>query len=245
MRCGRAIRTRTWGWRPGARHEIVLIADNIPHDPNLNEGLPESEWICTLSTPAKNPLSRRGSKTPFGRPGPTRRSCLWPSVSAPMRRCSRISSSTSSEGLVNYWQHWAALTGGTALAGSSGGLGSGLRTLIEDGACGAKCPEPPAAPHIVAPSFSSARTGGRVKDERATLPRDVGSLRVDHGRAFSTTRLLIDELRPGEHVAFHCLHCVGRRKRGRDRCANTKGRPVRGTSRPHRPFAVGVHRNGS
>ena len=28
------------GWRPDARHEIVLIADNVPHTPNVNEGIP-------------------------------------------------------------------------------------------------------------------------------------------------------------------------------------------------------------
>lgn len=28
------------GWRPGAHHEIVLIADNVPHMPDANEGIP-------------------------------------------------------------------------------------------------------------------------------------------------------------------------------------------------------------
>ena len=44
----------TVGWRSGARHEIVLIADNVPHDVNLNEGLPESEWLQTRLTRSKN-----------------------------------------------------------------------------------------------------------------------------------------------------------------------------------------------
>src|SRR4051794_34148597 len=31
------------GWREGARRMLVLVADNVPHDNDLNEGIPEDE----------------------------------------------------------------------------------------------------------------------------------------------------------------------------------------------------------
>lgn len=36
----------TVGWRGGARHLIVLVADEVPHDDNLNEGIAESVWAA-------------------------------------------------------------------------------------------------------------------------------------------------------------------------------------------------------
>jgi hypothetical protein len=62
------------GWREGARHEIVLIADNVPHTPNVNEGIPTelqftepfNDGVLAGQTPAKNQV---GSSASRARPG--------------------------------------------------------------------------------------------------------------------------------------------------------------------------------
>ena len=35
----------TVGWRPEAARLVLLIADNVPHDADLDEGIPESVWV--------------------------------------------------------------------------------------------------------------------------------------------------------------------------------------------------------
>lgn len=204
------------GWRAGARHEIVLLADNIPHDPDLNQGLPESEWSVNPFDTGEEPPVKAGIKDSLWTPGTnTQIVPVAERLGADAKVLEDLEFDVFGEGLVNYWQHWAALAGGTALAGSGGQVGSGLRTLIEDGACGTRCAEPPPAPHAVAPtappSSPVAEPKTSVRRYRVTLvlsPRD-------RGRAFSTTRVVIDELSPGERVVFRCSHCGGRRKQGR------------------------------
>ncbi|HEV2975513.1 MAG TPA: vWA domain-containing protein [Solirubrobacteraceae bacterium] len=59
----------TVGWRSGVRHEIVLIADNVPHDVNLNEGLPESEWLTNPFDTHEEPGGKFGIAGTIWTPG--------------------------------------------------------------------------------------------------------------------------------------------------------------------------------
>jgi hypothetical protein len=131
------------GWRAGARHEIVLIADNVPHGKNLDEGLPESEWLS-------NPFDT-GAETPAkdGIPGTQWTPGTDLAITAVAKQLASDGKPLESveffggeDGYLHYWEYWAGLSGGSALNGSSGELASKLTSLIEGGACGATCPHP-------------------------------------------------------------------------------------------------------
>lgn len=124
----------TVGWRPGARHEIVLIADNVPHDTNLNEGLPESVWAQSPFDTFEEPPGK------FGIPG-----TVWASgtnlgirnVTAQLAADGKPLQSIEYLGAgpyLPYWEYWAALSGGQAIDGTSGELATTLTKIIETGA---------------------------------------------------------------------------------------------------------------
>ncbi len=48
------------GWRDGARHEIVLIADNVPHTSNVNLGIAEQFWVENLFETGEEPGGKFG-----------------------------------------------------------------------------------------------------------------------------------------------------------------------------------------
>jgi hypothetical protein len=130
------------GWREGAQHVIILVADNVPHDKDLNEGLPESAWITspfdteeelpgtwnipgTVWTPGVN-LDFQSIMTQLGLDG---------------RPLEDVDFSGSS-GYLPYWEHWASLSGGHALGANSTELAAKITTLIETGATTALSPCP-------------------------------------------------------------------------------------------------------
>ncbi len=138
----------TVGWRSGARHEIVLIADNVPHDVNLNEGLPESEWLANPFDTNEEPGGKFGIAGTTWTPGTNLRiqnvASELGSDGKPLESVEFFGSST---GYLPYWEYWAALSGGQALDGSSGELASALTNIIETGATKALsgCPSGEAA----------------------------------------------------------------------------------------------------
>ncbi|HXD55974.1 MAG TPA: hypothetical protein VN618_14555 [Solirubrobacteraceae bacterium] len=138
-------------WRAGARHEIVLIADNVPHDENLNQGLAEALWGPNEETGnIENPFNT-GKEAPGkqGIPGTT-----WGAktnlqiipiaqmLAADGKPLEDVEFFGGAHGYLHYWEYWAGLSGGSALDASSGELASKLTTLIEGGACGTTCPHP-------------------------------------------------------------------------------------------------------
>jgi hypothetical protein len=142
------------GWRPGAHDEIVLIADNVPHDPNLNEGIPQTDWAVNPETnDYENPFDT-GTETPgrVGIPGtrwePGTDLQIIPvakRLAADGRPLEEVQFFGGESGYLPYWEYWAGLSGGRALEGVSGELASRLTTLIEGSACAAKCPDPTTA----------------------------------------------------------------------------------------------------
>lgn len=130
------------GWREGAQHVMILIADNVPHDNNLNEGIPESAWAKNEETGlVENPFNT-GEELPgvWGIPG-----TVWtPGTNMDFQSIARQLALdgkplqdvdfSGAAGYLPYWEYWASLSGGHALAGSSGELAAKLTTSIETGA---------------------------------------------------------------------------------------------------------------
>jgi hypothetical protein len=131
------------GWRDDARHVIVLVADNVPHDHELDEGIPEADWVVappwdtgeelggawaipgTQWTPGTN-LDFQSTMTELGLDGKPLEDVDF----------------SGPNGYLPYWEHWAGLSGGHTLAGASGDLATSLTTLIETGATTALAPCP-------------------------------------------------------------------------------------------------------
>ncbi len=153
------------GWRSGAHDEIVLIADNIPHDPNLNEGIPQTDWAANPETDDyENPFDT-GTETPgkVGIPGtkwqPGTDLQIIPvakRLAADGKPLEEVQFFSAESGYLPYWEYWAGLSGGRAVEGVGGELDSRLTTLIEDGACAAKCPDPTTALLICSPATAPA-----------------------------------------------------------------------------------------
>lgn len=125
----------TVGWRSGARHEIVLIADNVPHDVNLNEGLPESEWLTNPFDTNEEPGGKFGIAGTTWTPGTNLRiTNVASQLGSDGKPLESIEFFGSEDHYLPYWEYWAALSGGQALDGSSGALASTLEGIIETGA---------------------------------------------------------------------------------------------------------------
>ncbi len=124
------------GWRPEASHVIVLVADNVPHDNNLDEGIPEEEWV------EPSPWDT-GEELPglWGIPG-----TIWSSgdnldfqaVLAQLKQDGKplemVDYHDTSVDYLPYWEHWAGAAGGQAIEASTGELAGRLTTLTQEGA---------------------------------------------------------------------------------------------------------------
>jgi hypothetical protein len=125
----------TVGWRASARHEIVLIADEVPHDVNLNEGLPESEWLENPFDTSEEPGGKFGIPGTVWTPGTNLRiQNVTSELGSDGKPLESIEFLGSSDRELPYWEYWAALSGGQALDGSSGELATTLTGIIETGA---------------------------------------------------------------------------------------------------------------
>ncbi len=125
----------TVGWRPGSRHEIVLIADNVPHDVNLNEGLPESQWLTNPFDTNEEPGGKFGIAGTTWTPGTNLRiRNVVSQLGSDGKPLESVEFFGSEDHYLPYWEYWAALSGGQALNGSSKELATELTTIIETGA---------------------------------------------------------------------------------------------------------------
>ena len=91
-----------------AVREIILVADNVPHDNELNEGIPQEFWV----------------RTPFDTgidPGPDNTVGTADDVDwqATLQRLNAVGKPLEyvdyqgSESYVPYWQFWSGITGGS------------------------------------------------------------------------------------------------------------------------------------
>src|SRR5262249_50598124 len=99
------------GWRPGTRGVIVLVADDVPHDTELNEGIPSNLWVTSPFNTGVDPGADNTVNTPDD--------LDWQGVVLP-----RLISDGKPLEFVDYfgfepyfpyWQNWTARTGGSAM----------------------------------------------------------------------------------------------------------------------------------
>ena len=120
------------GWRPGARHEIVLISDNVPHTPNVNEGIP-----VAFQLPAPNdgfeawPNTGEEPGGKFGVPGtqwapgvPLEFHKILETLDVDGKPLAMVdyfhTEEAESANYIHYWEYWAKQTGGEALEAKEG-----------------------------------------------------------------------------------------------------------------------------
>jgi hypothetical protein len=143
------------GWRAGARHEIVLIADNVPHDDNLDEGIPEADWSAE-GKPAPWNTDYDGLEGHWELPGKWGiPGTVWNSstnldfqtiarqLGTDGKPLESVEFYGSETGYLPYWEYWAGLSGGVALNGTNGEFASKLESIVETGACSGACETPP------------------------------------------------------------------------------------------------------
>jgi hypothetical protein len=122
------VQNPTVGWRPGV---VVLVADNVPHDSELNEGIPAASWYESPFDTGVDP----GQDNTVGTPDDLDwQSTVLPAMVATGRPLEFVDYHGEPE-FLPYWQNWAARTGGNALeAGLPESLATQLTELVVAGA---------------------------------------------------------------------------------------------------------------
>jgi len=113
------------GWREGARHEIVLIADNVPHTMNVNEGIPEAFWLENPFNTGEEPGGRFGIPDTQWVPGDSlefHKTLEMLDVDGkPLAMVDYFHTDEGEyENYIHYWEYWAKQTGGEALEAKEG-----------------------------------------------------------------------------------------------------------------------------
>ncbi len=124
------------GWRSDARHIIILIADNVPHDNNLDEGIPESEWAeegkpAPWNTGEELPGTQNIPGSVWGPGVSTDFQTTLGQLNTDGKTLGMVDFRGTESGYLPYWEYWAGLTGGQALLGGTKELASKVTTLIE------------------------------------------------------------------------------------------------------------------
>ena len=124
------------GWRPGARGIIVLIADDVPHDDELNLGIPQALWVESPFNTGIDP----GVDNTLG----TLDDLDWQAVLHRLASDGRPLEYVDFQGeeeYLPYWQVWAGSTGGVVIsAKGEKDLGSKLVEAVKSGATLPPCP---------------------------------------------------------------------------------------------------------
>ena len=151
------------GWRPGARHEIVLIADNVPHTPNVNEGIPPEFWVENPFDTGEEPGGKFGIPDTQWKEGESLEfHATLAKLAAEEKPLAMVdyhhTSQNENENYIHYWEYWAAATGGQAISTEEGSksLDTRLADIIKESAEGIPpCPpgyeRTPATPCKVKP----------------------------------------------------------------------------------------------
>jgi hypothetical protein len=122
------------GWRPGARHLIVLVADQVPHMPDVNEGINEAFWLQSPFDTGEELEAQAGIPQTQWNPGVNIqfKEDLKRLV-ADEKPLETVDYHSTSENYIHYWEYWAGLGGGSAVEASEGGneLATRLIGLVE------------------------------------------------------------------------------------------------------------------
>ncbi len=123
-------------WRPEASHVIVLVADNVPHDNNLDEGIPEADRVEPEPWDTGEELAggwnipsstwSQGDNLDF--------QSVLQQLKNDGKPLEMVSYHDTGVNYLAYWEHWAEISGGQALEANTGELAGKLTTLAEEGA---------------------------------------------------------------------------------------------------------------
>ncbi len=135
------------GWRPGARHEIVMIADNVPHTPNVNEGIPSEFQFTEPFNDGFEAWPNTGEELPgkWGIPGTTWKEGeslefhkTLQKLDAEEKPLAMVdyfhTDEVETSNYIHYWEYWAAEAGGQAITVEEGTktLGAKLTEIIKE-----------------------------------------------------------------------------------------------------------------
>jgi hypothetical protein len=144
------------GWRAGARHEIVLIGDQVPHAPDLNEGIPSEFQFTEPGNDGFNAWPDTGEELggKWGIP-----ETQWKEGESlefhktlqrlaaeekPLAMVDYFHTYTSEkDNYIHYWEYWAAEAGGQAVTVDEGSksLDAKLEEIIKESSEGVPpCP---------------------------------------------------------------------------------------------------------
>jgi hypothetical protein len=124
------------GWRAGARHLIVLVADSVPHMPNVNEGINEAFWVTNPFNTGEEFEATAGIASTQWSPG------VNIQFNEDLKRLvsdekplEMVDYHDTEGNYIHYWEYWAKLGGGSALPANQAGneLATRLIALVESG----------------------------------------------------------------------------------------------------------------
>lgn len=140
------------GWRAGARHLIILIADEVPHMPDVNEGIPAEFQLtegpgafcepiaCEWPDTGKELEAPAGIKDTLYKSGKTKVQFLedLQQLVKDEKPLEMVDIHDTEGDFVHYWEHWAGITGGKAVEAVENGhdLASRISALAEEGVFG-------------------------------------------------------------------------------------------------------------
>jgi hypothetical protein len=125
------------GWRAGARHLIVLVADQVPHMPNVNEGINEAFWVSNPFNTGEELEATAGIASTQWQPGVNVQfNEDLKRLVADEKPLEMVDYHDTEGDYIHYWEYWAKLAGGSALPANEAGkeLATRLIGLVESGA---------------------------------------------------------------------------------------------------------------
>jgi hypothetical protein len=197
------------GWRAGARHEIVMIGDNVPHTPNVNEGIPsELQFTEPFNDEFETwPNTGEELEGKWGIPD-----TAWKAgeslefhktlqkLSAEEKPLAMVdyfhTGQSENSNYIHYWEYWAAAAGGQAITTEEGtkSLDSRLGQIIKESAEGIPpCPpgysRSPGLPCVLTPTFTGTgpptvistptRVAGSAPVAKKTVVLEEGEVEVE------------------------------------------------------------------
>jgi hypothetical protein len=144
------------GWRPGARHAIVLVADDVPHMPDVDLGMPEALWHLPApwDTGEELPGAWGISGTQATATQKTEFLEVLHQLASDGKPLEMVDYHDTGVNYIHYWEYWASLAGGHALEAGGGGkeLAGKLISLIETAAPPCATTATPTVPSPVPPN---------------------------------------------------------------------------------------------
>ncbi len=191
------------GWRDGARHEIVLIGDNVPHTPNVNEGIPTGLQLTEPFNDGVEAWANTGEELggEWGIPGTQWKAGESLEFHKTLQRLNTEekplamvdyfhTGEDEKSNYIHYWEYWAAATGGQAITADEGtkSLGAKLANIIKESAEGippckpgySRAPGMPCVPNPTPPpTTTTTPTPVKVISAPPTLPPIPKTIVVD------------------------------------------------------------------